>query len=81
MMTAKILLSVVLWVIYFFVINISWAEILTVQRGYQIAGMLGISGDENVYNFIADLSLLISIIGSCILTFVSIILLIQRKKH
>lgn len=78
MVIAKILIAVVLWVVYFFVINIAWAEIFTIQRGYQIAGMLGISGDEKVYNLIADLSLIISIIGACILTFLSLKLLIKR---
>lgn len=78
MVVAKILLAVVLWVIYFFVINIAWAEIFTIQRGYQIADMLGISGDENVYNLIADLSLVISTIGSGIFTFLSFKLLIKR---
>lgn len=78
MVIARILIAVVLWVVYFFVINIAWAEIFTIQRGYQIADMLGVSGDENIYTFIADLSLIISIIGSCILTFLSLKLLIQR---
>ena len=78
MVIAKILIATVLYVVYFLVIIIVWAEIFTIPRGYQIAGILGISGDEDVYNFIADLSIIISAIGSCILTFLSFRLLFKK---
>ena len=67
-MVVKILAAVVLFVIWFYLINIVWAEILTIQRGYQLANVLGVSGDENIYDLIADISLIVSTIGACIST-------------
>lgn len=77
-MVMRILATAVLFVVWFLVINIAWSEIFTIQSGYKLAGLAGISGDENVYNFIADISLAVSTIGACFFTFLSISLL--RKK-
>lgn len=70
-MVSKILVAAVLIVVWFFIINIVWAEIFTIQRGYQLADILGVSGDEDVYNLIADISLVVGSAGACLFTFLS----------
>ena len=67
-MVVKILAAIVLFVVWFFIINVVWAEIFTIQIGYQLANVFGVSGDENIYNLIADISLIVSTIGACIST-------------
>lgn len=74
-MVIKILAATVLLVVWFFVISIVWAEIFTIQRGYQLANILGVSGEESIYDFIADISLVVATIGACIFTFLSMKLL------
>lgn len=71
-MVSKILVAAVLIVVWFFIINIVWAEIFTIQRGYQLADILEVSADEDVYDLIADISLVVGNAGACLFTFLTL---------